>query len=246
MPDLPPPPDADRESRLYDEGMLPDDPATAGPRPMRADGRRNRERVLAAAREAFAEGGPDVGVAEIARRAGVGSATLFRHFATKDDLFAAAIEQMLDEMEETLVTGLAIEDPWDGLVFVMTSAAELQARDRLFLSAAGPELFGQERFETRSAKMFEQMGALLERAQTAGVVRDDLSAVDLPFVLAAIGGSTYKCGVATAPGNDPATDGLWRRYLGLVLDGLRPEAATPLTPPAPSMQQLTESKRRGA
>jgi hypothetical protein len=92
--------------------------------------------------------------------------------------------------------------------------------------------------------MFAGMTQLLVRAQEAGVVRADLEPTDLPFVLAAVGGSTYKCGVATQ--GHAGDDGLWRRYLGLILDGLRPAAATPLEPTAPTMEQLTESKRAGA
>src|SRR5688572_7195835 len=90
--------------RGYDDRVGFEESVTMAGRPMRADGRRNRERLLAAAREAFAEGGRDVGVAEIARRAGVGSATLFRHFATKDDLLAAILDEMLEQIETAMTT----------------------------------------------------------------------------------------------------------------------------------------------
>ena len=212
-------------------------------RPMRADGRRNRERLLAAAREAFAESGRDVGVAEIARRAGVGSATLFRHFATKDDLLAAILDEMLEQIETTMTTALAMDDPWEAVVYVMTAVAEHQSRDQLFLNSAGPELFGEERFEASTLRTFAQMTEVLERAQAAGVVRADLMPTDIPFVLASVGGATNKFSGALAVSADP---NLWRRYLGLVLDGLRPEGARPLAPAAPSMQQLTDSKKLGA
>jgi AcrR family transcriptional regulator len=228
--------------RGYDERVSPEESAAIAARPMRADGRRNRELVLAAAREAFAEGGRDVGVAEIARRAGVGPATLFRHFASKDDLLAAIIDEMLEQIEITMKTALAMEDPWESVVYMMTAVAEHQARDQLFLNSAGPDLFGEERLQASTARTFAQLTEVLERAQAAGVVRADLMPTDLPFVLAAVGGATNKCGGALAVDAEPD---LWRRYLGLALDGLRPEGAHPLAPAAPSMEQLTESKKRG-
>jgi hypothetical protein len=77
---------------------------------------------------------------------------------------------------------------------------------------------------------------LLERAQDAGLVRDDLRAEDLPFLLSAVGGATGKCGA----GGEISPD-LWRRYLGLVLDGMRPAGASPLPIPAPTFEQLTAS-----
>ena len=189
---------------------------------MRADGRRNRELVLAAARASFAERGPDVTVAEIAKRAGVGSATLFRHFATKDDLMAAALEEVLEQIVVGLDEAQALSDPWDSFVRAVTVIAELQSTDQMFLKAAGPALLSEERFATASDTLWSSMSAVVERAQAAGVVRADLEPSDLPFIFAAVGGATDQCRGPVAPAD------LWRRYLGLMLDGLRPEGAHPL------------------
>lgn len=207
-------------------------------RPKRADALRNRDRVLAAARIAFAEGGPDVAVSEILRIAGVGSGTLFRHFATKHDLLLAVLEQTFDRMADGVAEALAMDDPWEALVRVLSLTAEVQSQDQAFLQAVGPELFGEPSLKARNEQMMGQLGELVTRAQAAGVVRADLVPEDLPFIIAAVGGATQQC----SPAPTQTSPDLWRRYLAIVLDGLRPEGATPLTEPAPTLEQLMALK----
>ncbi len=202
-------------------------------RPLRADARRNRERVLAAAAEVFAEQGADASVAEIARRAGVGAGTLFRHFPTKHDLLLATLEAGFDDVQAAIAHAETVDDPWAALVHVLTACAEIQARDRGFLESIGPEIFREPSLQRRNTERMEHLTALVQRAQAAGAVRDDLRAEDVPFLLCAVGGATGKCGASTL-----APD-LWRRYLGFMLDGLRPAAATPLPVPAPTLADLT-------
>lgn len=214
----------------------------AAERPLRADAARNRQKVLAAARIAFAEGGSDVAVSEILKLAGVGSGTLFRHFETKRDLLLAVLEQTLDEFAATVDQAIEAEDPWEGLVAMLTATAEVQARDQAFLQSVGPELFGEESLLQRNQAMMARMDEFLTRAKAAGAVRDDLSVVDLPFVMSAIGGATQHCAAGPAAGTSPD---LWRRYLGIVLDGLRPQGATPLAAPAPTVEQLMAMKAEG-
>lgn len=218
--------------------MSTDVPETA-PRPLRADAVRNRNKVLAAARTAFAEGGPDVAVSEILKIAGVGSGTLFRHFETKHDLLIAVLEQTFDELGELLEGALNQDDPWEGLVALLTATAEFQARDQAFLASVGPELFQEESLQQRNAEMMDRMSSLLDRAKAAGVVREDLSAADLPFIISAIGGSTQQCAPSGAAGVSPD---LWRRYLGIVLDGLRPQGASALPVAAPTIDELMAIK----
>lgn len=217
-------------------------------RPKRADALRNRDRVLEAARTAFAEGGPDVAVSEILKLAGVGSGTLFRHFPTKHDLLIAVLESTFDRMSDTMEVAVGFDDPWDGIVHVLTTTAEIQAGDRMFLESVGPELFGEERFLRRNVAMMEQLERLVERAHEAGVIRADLTAEDLPFILSAIGGATQQCAPSVTgrghcvPGADGLSSNLWRRYLGMVLDGLRPEGAQPLAEGPPTREQLIAAK----
>lgn len=203
-------------------------------RPLRADARRNRERVLAAASQLFAEEGTEASVAEIARRAGVGAGTIFRHFPTKHDLLLATLELGFDEIRIAIDEALAMDDGWTGLVHVMTVCAEMQARDRGFLDAVGPELYAEPSLQLRNEERTALLRQVVDRAREAGVVRDDLRAEDLPFLLRAIGAATKTCGHES----DGMPD-LWRRYLGIVLDGLRPEGAMPLPVPAPTLEQLT-------
>ncbi|WP_051471736.1 TetR/AcrR family transcriptional regulator [Patulibacter minatonensis] len=211
----------------------------SGVRPMRADALRNRERVLCAAREAFAEGGPEVAVAEIARRAGVGAGTLFRHFPTKRDLLVAVLDVTFESMAGMVEEATALDDPWESVVRVLTVTAEIQARDRTFLQSVGPELYGDEHFVRRNEAMMNAIAALIARAQAAGVVRADLAPEDVPFLVSAVGGTTEHCGGGVIGGVSPE---LWRRYLGLILDGLRPEGAHELAESAPTREQLLALK----
>ncbi|EHN11566.1 Transcriptional regulator TetR family [Patulibacter medicamentivorans] len=203
-------------------------------RPLRADARRNRERVLVAATAVFAEEGADASVAEIARRAGVGAGTLFRHFPTKHDLLLATLEQGFDDIQAAMERAEAMDDAWEGLVHVLTVCAEIQARDRSFLDSVGPELFREPSLQRRNQERMEHIRQLVARAQAAGLLRDDLRAEDVPFLLSAVGGATGQC----TSGGEISPE-LWRRYLGIVLDGLRPVAATPLPVAAPTFEQLT-------
>jgi AcrR family transcriptional regulator len=196
-------------------------------RPLRADARRNRERLLAVAAEVFAEQGIDVGVAEISRRSGVGSATLFRNFPTKDDLIWAVLEQRLTEIEVALDEALNVADSWDAIAGFLLAFVRMQARDRALIQAF-TEVFEKmppERIAERKQGMHAGLATLLARAQEDGVVRDDLVPEDMMILGCA-------AGACTPP--DPSHPELHERYLGVVLDGMRPLGATPLPvgPPA--------------
>ena len=107
--------------------------AATEPRPLRVDAARNQERILAAAREAFAEQGLDVGVQEIARRAGVGKGTLFRHFASKDALIAAIFEDLALAIEASADRALEDADPWRGLATFLEEGGRMQAANMGYL-----------------------------------------------------------------------------------------------------------------
>jgi AcrR family transcriptional regulator len=207
----------------------------APPRPLRADAERNRRLVLDAAAEVFAERGLDAGVAEVAQRAGVGGATVFRRFPTKQDLVVAVIGERIAEMGEAFEAALAHEDPWDGLVGAMEAIARLQARDRGLFEAIGGSVSGDEHLHARHAELLGLVERLVARAQEAGVLRADVSATDLPMLAGAAAGT---CQVA---GGD---DDIWLRYLGVMLDGLRPEAATPLPRPPKTLEEILAAKAK--
>ena len=109
-----------------------DGPPAAGGRALRADAERNRERVLDAAREVFAEHGLDASTNEIARRAGVGVATLFRRFPTRDDLIAAVFADKMTAYADAIDDALADPDPWHGFCGYIERVCQMQADDRGF------------------------------------------------------------------------------------------------------------------
>jgi len=199
------------------------------PEPLRSDARRNREKILAAASELFALEGPDLCVDDIARRAGVGHATVFRRFPTKDDLVLAMFEERLEELAAIAEAAAARDDPWEGLVELMTEIGERHARDRGLMEALGTQAFGSPRLTEHRLRLVEPVGRLLRRAQEAGAVRVDLEPPDVMFLISAVAKSS--------PCRFEIPD-LWRRYLGVILDGMRPDTATPLAPPAPTMDAV--------
>ena len=144
---------------------------TAGERPLRRDARENRDRILAAAREAFAELGMEASVEEIAARAGVGVGTLYRRFPTKDALAEAVFEAHLDRVAEAAASALEAADPWEGLLGYLTHVVGLQAADRGLSEIIGAHLRTEQllgRARTRLRPLVEE---LIARAQAAGDLR---------------------------------------------------------------------------
>lgn len=199
---------------------------------LRADAARNRERIIEAAAEVFAERGLDVSTAEIAEHAGVGEATLFRRFPTKDDLIDAILERKMAESIDLMADYAADPDPARGIerFFVEMIGHKLQT-DQGFYEAAGQRCMTNPAFEALRKQSLEMIGVLLRRAQEAGAVRDDLEPQDLSFLLMA----------AAAPLRSPLPglrEDLFKRYARVILDGMRPEGASKLTPPAPPRKLL--------
>ncbi len=178
-------------------------------RPKRADARRNYEKVLAAAREAFAEGGESTALEEIARRAGVGIGTLYRHFPSRQALLEALY---IDEVEELCRTAAQLDgdDPWEALNswferfigYIATKQA--LAAELLKYVERDAQLF-----KTSRAALFSAGEPLLTRAQEAGVVRPDVDIGDVIQML---------MGIAKIPASDPAQT---RHILRIAIDGLR-------------------------
>jgi AcrR family transcriptional regulator len=198
------------------------------PSVLRADAARNRERIIAAAAAVFAERGLDAATAEIAHRAGVGEATLFRRFPTKDDLIDAIIETRMDEVA-TLVDAAADDpDPTVALEHVMQVLVKQFSRDRGFFEAAGARCMNDPKFQAQRERGLAAVGRLLKRAQDAGAVRRDLSPSDISF----LAGSAMYAMEVSKPG---LREDLWKRYLRVILDGMKPEGASKLRPGAPKL-----------
>ncbi|MBW3536067.1 MAG: TetR/AcrR family transcriptional regulator [Gemmatimonadetes bacterium] len=195
---------------------------------LRADARRNRERVLVAARAVFARRGLEAGVDEIAREAGVGVGTLYRRFATKDDLVLAIVEDGMGVLLEELEAAATLEDPWEGLEAAMLALAEAMAADRGFVDAVREHLLTLPLFLSLRERLLGACEPLVERGRAAGVLRNDVEALDLLLLARGV--------VRMPPDRDGVDPRLWRRYLAIVLDGLRREGAgeLPVGPPPPA------------
>lgn len=204
--------------------------ATAEIPALRADARRNRTLILDAARVAFAEGGLEIGVAEIARRAGVGQGTLFRRFPTKEALILAVLEECIAELMTAVEEAVEDPDPWNGFAGFMAKAAGMQAADRGFFEAVATRLHGEPRLHVLRNEFHALVTRVLHRAQQAGVVRADVEPEDMPALVQAAGHA-----ISPLKGLPPD---MYRRYLGVILDGLRPGGATALHPPAPTLDEI--------
>lgn len=205
---------------------------------LRSDARRNRERLVASARELFAEAGVDVPVEEITQRAGLGMGTLYRHFATKEELVDAVLEDAFAELVGAAELAAVEEDAWAGFTAFLERALALHAANRGLKDVLATRGQGLTRAEAMRARIRPLLRRLIERAQEQGALRSDFTAEDLPLLFWT-SGRVIETTAAIAPD-------YWRRYLGLVLDGLRAEAATPLPRPALTEAQLARLARRGA
>jgi AcrR family transcriptional regulator len=169
---------------------------------LRADARRNLERVLDAAEEVFAEEGPDASVDGIARRAGVGHGTVFRRFPTKDDLIFAVVERHVAQMRTLAEEALRSDDPGEAFFAFIHGVAER------VMSMPGLHACVIHCGEKPGAAELDELGRkIVSRAQRAGAVRRDVKPADVQLLV--------RSALTTAP------DGEWRRYLEVILDGLR-------------------------
>lgn len=189
---------------------------TAAPT-QRADARRNRERIVEAARELMATEGLDAGMDEIARAAGVGVGTVYRHFPTKDALIEALADQRFARLAQWAKEALAEDDPWASFERFLRRGAELQASDAALVEVMRSR--GEVMREAAERHGLRRLNAkLLRRAQKAGAVRSDMRPDDIPMIMCGLGTAT-----CSTPGELAGPNG-WRRYLEIMLSGMRPPA----------------------
>lgn len=201
------------------------------PRPLRADAALNRDRILSAAAELFAERGLGVPLEEIARQAGVGVATLYRRFPTRADLAVAAFERSMSRYTEAVDRALANPDAGQGFRDLIFELCELQARDaglRDLLTTAFPAASAVER---GTSEAVDKLKALITRAQADGTVRADLVVADVVVLLLA------NSGVVAATG--AAAPDAWRRFAALMVDAFGVQGAS--LPEPPDEHQLRRS-----
>lgn len=192
------------------------------PRALRRDAVRNRERLLAAARELFAEQGFDVTLDDIARHAGIGVGTAYRRFANKGELLNALYAEQTAEVAAAADAGLADPDPWRGLVNYLEASLALQLRDKGLAQIVSGDRISVEQHDWNREVMAPKNRALVARARAAGVLRGDIEGTDLTFIQIGLNAIMAR--------SRDAHPTLYRRYLYLQLDGLRaePTGRTPL------------------
>lgn len=204
-----------------------------GPRPparLRLDARRNRDLLLATARDLFARHGLDVPLDQIAKEAGVGNATLYRHFPTRQALVGEVFANAANLLAEAADEALATEDAWSAIERYFEWILELVAADRGIndlVTRAIPTVPGLLGISRRNAAT---VGSLVVRAQEQGTMRADVVTMDLLFSFGAL--------CRALPAATELRPDLWRRHLALLLDGFRTRATHPLPVPPVGEERL--------
>jgi AcrR family transcriptional regulator len=184
-------------------------------KPLRADARRNREKIMKAAREVFAEQGVEAQMDDVAHKADVGVGTVYRHFPTKDALLYALSDEVFARIADHVRTLLDLEDPWEAFTRALWYGAEQTAGDRAF-----SEIMTTAPGAMRTCPGKEQLhvftSELMSRCKAAGAIRDDAMMDDIGLLM---------CGVGSAVYMEHPCDESWRRHLGIMIDGLRANPA---------------------
>jgi AcrR family transcriptional regulator len=202
---------------------------------LRADARRNRDRIVEAAREVFAEQGLDASLNEVARRAEVGVATLFRRFPGREELIAATFAAPMGQYAALVETALEDPDPWRGFCEYVRRVCALQAADRGFTDVLTRTFPTAKEFEAERAHAFRRFTLLISRAQQTGKLRPDFVAEDLPLLLMANAGvvtATHDAAPETSP-----------RLVAYMLQAFSSEASGPL-PAAPTPGRMYRALHR--
>jgi AcrR family transcriptional regulator len=204
-------------------------------RSLRADAERNRARIMHAARRAFATDGLGVSMASVARAAGVGKATLFRHFAAREDLVDAVFADRMDDYLALSAEALANPDAWRAFTGYIEGVCAMQAADRGFAAVLSTTRSEAQALEARRAEADTGFTELIARAKTTGHLRDDFASEDLVILLMA------NAGVIAATAG--AAPGSWGRLVGHMLRAFaNPGAPVPPIPVAPSSVDLCRDR----
>lgn len=195
---------------------------------LRADAVRNRERLLAAAREVFAEHGLDVSMREIARHAGVSEPTLRRRFADRDELVAAVFEDKIELYAEAAEAALRERDPWAGFAGFLRRLAGAQLADRGFADVLTRTFPASIRYEQNRLRAWDAVEKLIARAKAAGGLREDFVAEDIVMLLLAHAG--------VLAGSGRVAERMSDRLLGYFLEAFAAPGVATL-PPAPSVAE---------
>jgi AcrR family transcriptional regulator len=191
-------------------------------RVLRADARRNRDAVIAAAKKLFADEGLDAQMPDVAKAAKVGVGTVYRHFPTKADLIAALAAERFERLADKAREGIAAEDPWEGVCEFIRFSAQIQADDRGLCEVMGsrPEVMAASAYAVGLDGLCEE---LVKRAQRSGDLRKDLEWEDIPMIACSLGRIT--------PAEHGPAVGRWPRLVEILIDGLRAPGSSKLPKP---------------
>jgi AcrR family transcriptional regulator len=206
--------------------------------PLRADAQRNRDAILTAARQVFAEQGLQASLDEIASRAGVGNATLYRRFPDRYQLVAAVFAAQMAEYAEHAAAALEEQDSWRGFSGFVTFLCRCQAQDEGISELLTTRLFDTDDELARHRRaVLEHLDQLLARARSDGALRPDFTHQDLVLLLMGNAGVVRR-----TRGHAPSA---WERHLAFVLAGIRApgEDPAPSAPPAPTVAQVEAAMR---
>jgi AcrR family transcriptional regulator len=193
---------------------------SATDRPLRKDAEINRQRLLTAAGELFAQHGLDVTLNDIAHHAGVGVGTAYRRFANKEEVIDALFEQRLDQVADVATQALDDPDAWRGLTTFLEQSLRMQLEDRSLTQLLNNPQLSQHRINEARDRIAPLVNAIIDRAKTQGVLRPDADGTDAIFIQVAL--------TAVMDSTRDVEPTLYRRYLTIFLDGMRADRG-PLT-----------------
>ena len=179
----------------------------------------NRQRVIAAARDLFATRGLEATLNEVAHHAGLGVATVYRRFPTKDSLFDAIFKDGIEQLASLAGSALERENSWEAFTWFIDTMCGITATDRGMREIIFSKTYGGGRVEAARLRLTPELTKLIERAQADGYLRPELSATDVPFFGLLAGTVSEYAG--------HAEPGLWRRYIAMLVDSMRVRADQP-------------------
>ncbi len=182
-------------------------------RTLRKDAEENRERILKAAKVLFAERGLGVTLDDVAHSAGLGVGTVYRRFPNKDALVEALFEQRVIELINVAKAALEFSDGWEGFLYLLANMLTLETEDRGLRDVILGSEYIKGRLKDLKAEVAPLIESLVAKAQEQGALRPDFRANDVPVLTAMAGAAQEYCGVASP--------GIWKRYVAIVLDGLK-------------------------
>jgi AcrR family transcriptional regulator len=182
-------------------------------RALRKDAERNRQRVLDAARELFAQRGLEATLNDVAHHANVGVGTVYRRFATKQELLDAIFESAIDQIVALAEAAMGHQNSWDGFVWFVEHLCEMTATDRGLREMVYSTAYGGHPVECARLRLVPPISTLVDRARADGYLRADADRTDMP-ILSMLAGTVSEWAGHVEPE-------LWRRYVALLLDGLR-------------------------